>query len=214
MASDPSAGEQHVISKGESLASIAKERGFLWRTLWEHGNNAKLKAKRKNPNQLVEGDVLFLPQKGDKQIAKPADARHRFKRRGEPTRLKLQMLDSGEPRRNEAFTLVFGDQVIHGKTDGDGKIDQPIPGETRAAALSFGDGSESYSVEIGLLDPPGLASGLQHRLNNLGFDCGGEDGDIGDATRDALLRFQRAQGLAESGEADDDTRARLDALHV
>ncbi|MGO4781865.1 peptidoglycan-binding protein, partial [Lysobacter sp. 2RAB21] len=59
-----------------------------------------------------------------------------------------------------------------------------------------------------------LASGLQHRLNNLGFDCGGEDGDIGDATRDALLRFQRAQGLAESGEADEDTRARLDALHV
>ncbi|MGO4782046.1 hypothetical protein AB4084_41815, partial [Lysobacter sp. 2RAB21] len=66
MASDASAGEQYAIGKGESLASIAKERGFLWRTLWEHGNNAKLKAKRKNPNQLVEGDALFLPEKGDK----------------------------------------------------------------------------------------------------------------------------------------------------
>ncbi|MGH8079150.1 MAG: PGRP and LysM peptidoglycan-binding domain-containing protein [Lysobacter sp.] len=205
---------RYTIGKGESLASIAKQNGFLWKTLWEHANNAELKAKRKNPNQLVEGDQLFLPEKGQKTVSKSADAKHTFKRRGEPTRLKLQMLDMGEPRRNEAYTLTFGEEVIHGTTDGDGKIDQPIPGETSTAVLSFGDGSECYRVAIGELDPVDETTGVQHRLNNLGFDCGGEEGEIGDATRAALLRFQRAQGLQESGEADAATKAKLNELHV
>lgn len=130
---------------------------------------------------------------------------------GEPTRLKLQMLEMGEPRREEVYMLTFGDQVIHGQTDSDGKIDQAIPGETSTAILSFGDGSERYSVAIGELDPLEETRGVQHRLNRLGCDCGGE---IGEATRDALRRFQRVQGLTESGEADDETKVKLGALHV
>ncbi len=207
-------GTNHTVGKGESLASIAKENGFLWKTLWDHGNNAELKAQRRNPNQLVEGDVLFLPEKGKKEVGKPVDARHKFKRRGEPTRLKLQLLNMGEPRRNEPYTLTFGDEVIHGTTDADGKIDQPIPGETKTATLSLGDGAEVYEVAIGELDPIDEITGVQHRLSNLGFDCEGEDGEIGDATRDALRRFQRANGLEETSEPDAATKAKLTELHV
>jgi peptidoglycan hydrolase-like protein with peptidoglycan-binding domain len=36
---------------------------------------------------------------------------------------------------------------------------------------------------------------------------------VGDATRKALLAFQRKEGLDESGEIDDATRARLDERH-
>lgn len=212
--SDSSPGSVHTIGKGESLASIAKENGFLWRSIWDHGNNAELKAARRNPNQLVEGDVLFIPEKCRKQIGRPVDTRHKFKRRGEPTRLKLQLQDLGKPRRNVAYTLAFGDAVIHGTTDGEGKIDQPIPGETKIATLTLGDGSEVYQVVIGELDPVDQLTGVQHRLNNLGFDCGGEDGELGEATRDALRRFQRANALDESGEPDQATKAKLVELHV
>lgn len=207
-------GTRHTLGRGESLASIAKQDGYLWKTLWEHGENAALRARRRNPNQLAEGDVLFLPPKGRKTASRPTDGRHAFKRRGEPTRLKLQLLDMGEPRRDLPYTLVFGDQVVHGQTDGEGRIDQPIPGETRTAMLNLDGGAEAYSVAIGELDPPDVPTGVQHRLSNLGFDCGGESGEIGDATRDALRRFQHAQSLDETGEADAATRARLVELHV
>lgn len=204
----------YTVSAGDSLASIAKDNGYLWKTLWEHGNNAGLRRQRSGPNQLVEGDTVFLPDKAAKQVSKATDAKHQFKRKGEPTRLKLQLLDMGEARKNEKYTLTFGDQVIHASTDGDGNIDQPIPGETKSATLMLGDGSETYTIGIGDLDPVDQVSGIQHRLTNLGFPCGGEKGEIGDATRAALKRFQAANSLDETGEADAATKAKLSDMHV
>jgi N-acetylmuramoyl-L-alanine amidase len=204
----------YTVSAGESLASIAKDNGYLWKTIWDDGKNAALKAKRPNPNQLVEGDELWLPEKGAKTVSKPVDAKHTFKRKGEPTRLKLQLLSMGDPRKNEKYTLTFGDQVVHGTTDDQGKIDQPIPGEVKTATLMLGSGAERYEVAVGGLDPIEEISGVQHRLSNLGFSVGGERGEVGDATRQALLAFQRAQGLTESGEIDAATRAKLGDLHA
>ncbi|MET1023123.1 MAG: peptidoglycan-binding protein [Pseudoxanthomonas sp.] len=207
-------GQWYDVGEGEGIASIAKRHGYLWKTLWEHDQNGKLKAQRRNPNQLLRGDRVFLPPKGVRQEARPTDARHAFKRKGEPTRLKLQLTSLGKPRANEAYTLTFADTVINGTTDDQGRIDQPIPGQVGSAQLSLGGGRETHTLAVGLLDPVDQVSGVQHRLKNLGFDCKGELGEIGEATRQALLRFQRANALEETGEADDATRARLNALHV
>lgn len=212
MSTEP--GTVHAVSAGESLSSIAKDNGYLWDTIWSHANNAALKAKRPDPNQLIAGDELFLPEKGSKAIAKPVDARHRFKIKGEPTRLQLQLLSMGEPRKNEPYTLVFGDEIIHGSTDEQGRIDQPIPGSIKTATLNLGGGAESYPIAVGELEPLDSIRGVQHRLNNLGYDCGGESGELGPATKKALLAFQKAEGLHESGEIDDSTRGRLGEKHA
>jgi N-acetylmuramoyl-L-alanine amidase len=205
--------DTYTVGAGESLASIAKENGYLWKTIWDHPGNAALRKKRTYPNQLMEGDELVLPDKGARAVDKPTDARHQFKRKGEPTRLKLQLLSMGEPRKNEAYTLTFGGQVIHGNTDAQGRIDHPVPGEAKSARLLLANGSEAYDVAIGGLDPIESVSGVQHRLSNLGYDCGGESGEAGDATRAAVLAFQRAQKLKETGVIDDATRARLRDRH-
>lgn len=204
----------YTVAENDSIASIAKDHGFLWKTIWEHGSNAGLRAKRKDPNQLVPGDEIFIPDKGSKSVSKPVDARHTFKRKGEPTKLKLRLTVLDEPRAKEAYTLVFGDKVIHGVTDGDGKLEHPIPGETRSATLTLSEGAEVYDIAIGALRPVSDTAGVQRRLENLGFDCGGESGSIGDATRDALKRFQSQYGLEATGEPDDATRAKLEELHV
>ncbi|WP_266158038.1 peptidoglycan-binding domain-containing protein [Dyella silvatica] len=210
----PASDSLYEVGSDESLASIAKEHGYLWKTIWEHSNNAALRKQRKSPNMLVEGDQLFLPDKGDKSVAKATDTRHRFIRKGEPTRLKLQLLNMDEPRKNEPYTLTFGDQVIHSNTDGEGKIDQPIPGQTKSATLMLNQGKEVYQVAIGELDPLDQPRGVQQRLSNLGYDCGGEQDEIGDATREALRRFQCENQLKVSGDVDDATRAKLNQLHV
>ncbi len=204
----------HTVSHGESIASIAKNQGFLWKTIWEHPNNAGLRTKRKDPNQLVAGDELFIPEKGNKSVSRPVDARHTFTRKGEPTRLRLRMTTQDDARANEAYTLTFGTQVIHGVTDDDGKIDHPIPGETQSARLTMSEGQEVYDVEIGGLPPANENQGIQSRLENLGFDCGGERGQIGEGTRRAIKRFQAQQGLQISGEVDAATQNKLEALHV
>lgn len=206
---------EYTVGAGESIASIAKENGYLWKTLWDHGNNAGLRKQRANPNQLVEGDVVFLPDKSDRMVSKATDGSHRFKRKGEPTSLKIRLTSGGEPRRNEPYTLTFDGQVIHGTTDGDGRLEQPIPGEVKSATLLLSQGREAYPLAVGLLDPVSMTRGVRQRLANLGYDCGGEEGDaLGDATRAALARFQSDHGIQATGDIDGATRAKLDELHV
>ncbi len=50
---------------------------------------------------------------------------------------------------------------------------------------------------------------VQHRLNQLGYNAGSEDGVMGPATRTALMSFQRAEGLPATGRVN---RATVDAL--
>ena len=63
-----------------------------------------------------------------------------------------------------------------------------------------------------VLGPPSeLVREIQQRLNALGYDAGPEDGRMGEKTREAILTFQRSQGLNVTGEA---TRGTLELLNI
>ena len=49
----------------------------------------------------------------------------------------------------------------------------------------------------------------QRRLNRLGCDAGPADGSIGPWTRSAIIRFQAANGLHQSGKLTKATRAKM-----
>jgi N-acetylmuramoyl-L-alanine amidase len=59
------------------------------------------------------------------------------------------------------------------------------------------------------LDDVATPSGLQARLNNLGFDCGDVDGVIGPKTETAIRGFQESEGLDVDGIAGPQTQAKL-----
>lgn len=62
------------------------------------------------------------------------------------------------------------------------------------------------------LPAPALAAGIasdQYRLNTLGCDAGPNDGQFGEHTKAAVLRFQSRHGLSRTGRLDDATRTRL-----
>ncbi len=53
------------------------------------------------------------------------------------------------------------------------------------------------------------AARAQHRLNSLGCNAGPADGTVGTRTRTAVVRFQAANHLAQSGSLNSTTRTRL-----
>lgn len=212
----------HSVSQGECLSSIANQYGFSsYRTIYDHPNNADLKRKRPNPNVIYPGDTLYIPDKELKEASKPTDQKHKFKLKKETVVLRLVVKnDEDHPYANMRYQLKVDDQIFNGNTGGDGKIEQRIPADARAGELAiFPTGGETqnaiaiFTLELGELDPVEEATGIQARLNNLGFDCGAVDGIIGPLTQEALRSFQQKHGLNVTGDVDTGTRNKLRQMH-
>jgi N-acetylmuramoyl-L-alanine amidase len=201
------------VKQGECISSIAQRHGFFWETIWNHPNNAELKQRRGDPNVLYPGDVLFIPEKEEKQESGATEQRHRFRLKGVPAMLRIRLMDNDEPRGDESYTLEIDGELLSGTTDDDGNIEQPIPPDASRGRLLVGEAQDEYLLDLGRIDPIGEISGVQARLNNLGFDCGEVDGVLGPRTKAALREFQANYGLTDSGTADQATRDKLLEVH-
>jgi Putative peptidoglycan binding domain len=203
----------HVVEQGECLSSIALDYGFKPDTLWNHGDNADLKAARVDGNVLLPGDVVVIPDLRLRTMQGATDQSHKFKLLGVPAYLRLQLLEEDEPRANAHYVLTIdGVKMSEGQTDGEGRIEEKIPPDAQAGTLTMDDG-DIIELQLGALDPHDTVTGLQGRLLNLGFDCGAVDGDYGDQTREAVSAFQRKYGLEETGDLDSTTKSKLLDLH-
>ncbi len=87
----------HTVQQGECVDSIAFQHGFFPDTLWNHGDNSALKDQRKDPNVLAAGDKVVIPDKQLKEESRPQEKRHKFKRKGVPAKLRMQILKPKEP---------------------------------------------------------------------------------------------------------------------
>lgn len=201
----------HIVKPGDCISSIAYENGYGPATLWDADDNADLREKRGDPNVLLPGDKVVLPDKETRTTTHATGKRYTFVRRGVPEKLKLQFLLDDAPRANEPYVLEINGVVVSSdqKTDGDGKIERSIPPNARSGRVLFRDGKEVYELRLGHLDPIEEVRGVKGRLKNLGFYHGPIDDTLDEATELALAEFQESRGLEPLGELDDETRSEL-----
>ena len=204
----------HEIKQGECISSIAERNGLHWKTIWEHSDNKDLKEKRKNPNVLLPGDLLYVPEIQLKTESVPTDNRQKFVRKGVPSKLKLRLMKQDKPRANMRYVLNIDGNLYDGKTDGDGNIFLDIPPGSRDGKLILyaGKKKETYKINIGHLNPGDNISGIQQRLANLGISC--KITNINDVqTGEAIARFQEWVNLPITSNVDEDTRKELIKRH-
>lgn len=203
------------MQQGESVESIAAATGHHWVTIWDAAENGELRDRRGDPHVLHPGDELFIPALRKREVAGATERRHRFERRGVPSRLEVMFQVHGAPRASEAYVLVVDDREIEGETDAEGRLTQVIPPDARTAVVRFkADPPEQvYRLLLRHLNPTDDPTGVQARLRNLGYDVGPIDGESGPFTVGALKAFQRDCGLPVTGEPDDPTVARLIETH-
>ena len=202
---------KHTVRQGDCISSIADKYGFFPDTLWNHAENAQIKQKRKDPNVLLAGDEVFIPDKQEKTESCATEQRHRFRKKGVPAKFVLQLLDDDQPRAGVDYTLEIDGQVFSGKTDSEGKLEHSIPPDAKKGKLVI-DGTEEHELELGELDPITEERGLRARLENLGF-IAGTQGSSADELKEAIEAFQQKNNLKVTGKADDQTRNKLLEIH-
>jgi Putative peptidoglycan binding domain/LysM domain len=214
----------YTVKPGDYLAKIAEDHGFFDpQTIWQHGDNADLRALRDNPNVLLPGDKLHIPDKRKRVETKPTDALHRFRVKRGKNLLRLILEDMyGKPLANAPCELTVDGTVFQVVSGGDGKIEQAIALTAQKAQLLVKDGKSALhgvtlDIQIGHLDPVSERSGQAARLSNLGYFLGALDAagdDASDAAfRSAVEEFQCDHGLAVDGDCGAQTQAKLLSVH-
>jgi hypothetical protein len=202
---------KYVVEPGDCIASIAFANGFFPDTIWNHPDNAELKTKRKDPQVLLEGDEVTIPDKQIQQTDGATEQRHRFRLKGVPKVIKIQLIDNSHPVANLGLDIFIDGIHSRATTDGQGWVKHPIPPDAKEAMLRYDNGME-YELDLGHMDPVDEVSGVQKRLWNLGHYTGEIDGLLNDQTVGALKQFQNGHQLTVTGEADDPTKSKLKEL--
>lgn len=198
--------EQYRVRQGDCLNSISEQHGLFWETVWNDPANKKLKKLRKDPNVLLPGDLLSIPDKRDNKEDCATESRHRFRKKGVPAKMKVQLVIEDEPLGNQPYSVIIDDQFWkEGTTDGEGFVDIPIPPSVRQGTISVGpeDNRISFSIDFGTLDPLDSEDGPLERLNNLGYEIAGDP-------KPAIESFQQDENLTVTGELDQATLERIE----
>ncbi|MAO90314.1 MAG: hypothetical protein CMM78_09215 [Rhodospirillaceae bacterium] len=211
---------QHAVQPGETTDSLAETYGHFWKTIWTHPDNAVLVSARNDRNVLLQGDQVFIPDKRPKSESRPTDLIHRFVRKGVPARIKLRALaPDGTPLTNCDYILRVGTRRYEGKSDADGIIDQSVAPSAQTGQLTVYPAQEDmpkelhWSLTIGSLQPVDTVLGIQARLQNLGYDPGALDGQLGPATRKAIGYFRLRNNLPDGTAADQQFVDALEKQH-
>jgi hypothetical protein len=208
----------HKVQQGEHLTQLAAKYGFRdYRTIWNHAENDELRKARPNPHVLYPDDLVFIPDKEEKEESRPTTRIHRFQVEGQPLKLRLVLTDFDNlPIQNKICSLEVEGVVYAVTTDADGLVEQEIPNTASNGKLTVPDLDLELPIRIGDLDPPEEDSGWQARLINLGYYAGAigiDDADIRERLHYSIEEFQCDHGLKVTGEFDGSTRDKLKEVH-
>jgi len=210
----------HTVQQGDWLAKIARQYGFRdWRTIYNHPDNTELRRLRPNPNLLYPGDRIYIPEKEIGEVTCATEIRHRFQLRSQRESLSIRIwpstnpIDKNSPRPAKAmeYRLTIGSHEFRGETNQEGLLQiAPLPPHASEGVLEVM--GYRLRILIGHLDPVDEITGVQARLNQLGYDAGTVDGLLGPRTKAAISAFQALNDLEVDGMPNRQTKEKIAAL--
>jgi hypothetical protein len=201
----------YIIRQGDCISSIADREGLLPETLWDV--NPELRAKRQNPNALLPGDKLIIPEKRIQEYPAAPDQCHQFVRIGAPTKFRVVLERYQQPLANRQYILTVEGRIYNGTTSDTGLLEINLPARARTGTLKIPEEQLECELQFGWLDPLDEITGAQARLQNLGYYHGDLNGQMNDNLQEALEIFQSDFGLPVTGELDDGTKQKFLAEH-
>ncbi|MDP2565492.1 PGRP and LysM peptidoglycan-binding domain-containing protein [Pseudoalteromonas marina] len=210
--------QQHTVAQGETLLRIAKQYGYQTsKALYNHPSNAEFKALRPDPNLIYPGDKITIPPKKEKFIPLRTNSINSFVVQSEKEYFRLQIIhEDGDDITGKRIVITIGSQTIDTVLPSNGLIEVELnENDSLTGQVDLylkedqSSPSESFTAQVGHLDPIDTLSGVQARCNLLGFDCGTVDGINGSKTKAGVRDFQYEHDLEVDGIAGAKTKAKL-----
>jgi hypothetical protein len=206
----------HKVSPGESAEFVAWTYGHEdLKPVWSHGGNAELRERRADPNILMPGDSLVVPEANRREYSLATGQRHRITIKIPRKELRLRVLaHNDEPLANAKYRLTLDNvsEPREGTTDGDGLLKEKVRIDIRGALLVV-DGRR-FRLRFNYLNPfpakpDESASGVSSRLANLGYEAGGASESDNPTLASALALFQADANIEVTGKLDPATKDQL-----
>jgi len=215
----------YTVVAGDHISRLAEQFGFAkYETIWNHPQNADLKALRKNPNILNPGDQVYIPDADVKTLDRPADVKHSFTKPAETLKLRLVLNRMyNKPYAIVPCTLSVGSVQTDLTTDGNAQIEQTIKRLDSAGSVKLNDQitvsggaatiQREVDFQIGFLTPLTEVSGQIGRLANLGYYRGPASPPDLDEFKSAVEEFQCENSLSVDGICGPLTQAKLKSVY-
>ncbi len=212
----------HDVVQGEDIVTIAREYNIgNWELIWDHPENARLRAERDSPYVLAPDDRVFVPDYRGEVVVLQSGSRHSLVYAGPTQRhVRLALCDGRRnPFRETRYALTVGNETVEGSTDDAGALDVIVPVDASSADLTLfpRDGNDDLKYEwrlrLGYLDPISSVSGVKARLRNLGYHIGEVNDTADEELNNAVTLFRAQYSLPVSSEIDDDFRTQLRLAH-
>jgi N-acetylmuramoyl-L-alanine amidase len=122
--------QTHTVQPGEHLSGIAAQYGFLnFRTIYDDTANAALRQKRPNPEVLLPGDEIIIPDRVATPVGVASGKSHAFVIASESLLLNVRVQRlGGAPLAQRATVASMGER----SAGGGAALDPPQQGETDA----------------------------------------------------------------------------------
>src|SRR4051812_28766459 len=101
-----------VVQQGDHLGKLAFRHGADAETVWKHDKNKELAARRKNPDMLCPGDVLYLPTEPAPPLHLAPGAANRYRARIPTVPVSIRLATKRRSVANQPFE-------VHGAVSGD-----------------------------------------------------------------------------------------------
>ena len=196
----------HRVLPGECLGSIAERYGFTNpRVVYDDPANEALRRVRPDPNVLLAGDEVAIPDRKVRTVSGGTEQRYHFVVDRQPTFLRLRLLNpDGTPRAGLPYRIEYQGHVFPGTSGADGTIVHEVQAWLPYAMVIVTErGHEhEYRVALGYLDPVTDQDGLRQRLRNLGYyvEVPGVPESI--LLQHAIHAYQHAHDLPVTSAAD------------
>ena len=191
------------VLDGDSMGLIANKLGFRdWRELYHHEANAEFRSACPDPNLLVPGSSLVVPDKPpQRHETRPTGEEHRFvlRRSGDVVRLRLRD-PLGAPLCGWTYQLELAGESTSGTVPASGDLEVPLTKPVAKGSLTVApadDPEAQIEIEllVGGLRPADDPHGVQARLANLALYHGEIDGDLESAKSMQALREAKRLGI-------------------